>query len=684
MVKLAQVRNIGIIAHIDAGKTTLTERILFYSGVEYKMGEVHEGTATMDYLEEEQTRGITITSAATTCNWGDHRINIIDTPGHVDFTAEVERSLRVLDGAIGVLDGVAGVEAQSETVWKQADHYKVPRLVFVNKLDRIGSDFFRVVEDVRNRLRVTAVPIQIPIGAEKDFKGIVDLIEMRALYYDETSLGKEVLIQEIPPALRETAETKRKELVEQVADLDEEIMEQYLDDEPITPQELKRGLRAGTLSFQVVPVLCGAAFRNKGVQQVLDAVVDFLPCPTDRPQLVGVDPKTQKEVTRPPDASAPLCALAFKTVFDKHGELIFLRIYSGTLQVGKMVYNPRKERVERVNRLFLMHANERNQLERAQAGEIVVAMGFKYCGTGDTLCPKHQQILLEGMVFPEPVIYMSIEPGSMKEKDELTSSLEILAKDDPTFTWRLDEETGQMIISGMGELHLEILKNRLISDFKLEARIGKPRVAYKQTIGEGVRGVGVFEKVVGDKEMFASVTLSVEPMELERGIEVVNQLTPEMIPRVYWPSLENAVKSAAISGLSLGYSLINVRVTLLDGRFDPSRSSDIAYGVSVELALKDALDKGKTKILEPIMSFEIRSPREYLHGINHDLGSRRARIHALQTDSDPVVIQGQVPLSEVFGYSSVIRSLSQGRAAFTMEPDRYQPASPDVVKEILK
>jgi elongation factor G len=682
MVNLSNLRNIGIIAHIDAGKTTLTERILFYTGVEHKMGEVHEGTATMDYLEEEQDRGITITSAATTCYWKDYRINIIDTPGHVDFTAEVERSLRVLDGAIGVLDGVAGVEAQSETVWKQADRYGVPRIIFVNKLDRIGADFFRVVADIKERLNVIAVPLQIPIGEEKDFRGIVDLVEMKAIYYDEASLGKKIVIEEIPDALKETAEQKYQELQEKVAEHDEELMDKFLEDQEISSSELKAGLRRCTLESKVVPVLCGAAFKNKGVQQVMDAVIDYLPCPTERPEIVGHDPKGGKEIRRKPDPDEPLCALAFKTVYDRHGELSFLRVYSGTLTVGKQVYNPRKGRSERIMRLFLMHAGERNQLNEAQAGEIVGAMGLKFCSTGDTLTPKHHQMLLEDMTFPEPVISMSIEPGSMKEKDELVAALEILSKDDPTFLWFLDEETGQMIISGMGELHLEILKNRLIREFKLNARVSKPRVAYKQTVTQSTAGRGVFDKVVGEKEMFAEVELFIEPAEVERGIAFENRLPPDAIPKQFWPSVENAVHSAAISGLSIGCSIINAKVVVTGGAFDPHRSSDIAFGVATELAMKHAMDRGNTVILEPIMSFEIRSPREYLHGINQDLNSRRARIAELITETDPVLIRGTVPLSGVFGYSTVIRSLSQGRASFSMEPDRYQPASPDILKNL--
>jgi len=680
MVKDDKVRNIGIIAHIDAGKTTLTERILYYTGVEHKMGEVHEGSAKMDYLEEEQKRGITITAAATTCYWRDHRINIIDTPGLVDFTAEVERSLRVLDGAVGVLDGVAGVEAQSETVWKQADRYNVPRIVFVNKLDRIGSDFFRVVDSVRNRLGAKAVPVQFPIGVEKQFSGVVDLISMKAMRYDEESFGRDVIVEEIPEDLKEKAQRMRTELVESIADNDDRIMEKFLGDQPVTRDELTNSLRKSTIEFDIVPVLCGAAFKNKGVQQVLDAVVDFLPCPSDRPFITGIDPRTKKMIVRKTELSDPLCALAFKTVFEPHGEVSFLRIYSGSMEKGKSIYNPGQKKTERVMRIFLMHAEERKQLEEATAGEIVAVMGLKYCRTGDTLCTKNKQILLERMDFPEPVISMSIEPESNKEKDDLISSLEIIAKDDPTFLWYMDDETGQTIISGMGELHLDVLKNKLVNEFKLNAQIGKPRVAYKQTVSGPAAGKGVFNKVVGEKEMYAEVYLSVEPMETGRGVEFENQLNPESIPKIYWPNIESAVQSAAVSGLSLGYSIINVKVIATGGSFDPLRSSDIAFGVATEMAMKDAIKSGGENILEPIMSFEIRSPVEYLHGIHHDLNSRRARINELKTDEEPAVIRGVVPLAEVFGYSSVIRSLSKGRASFSLEPDSYQSVSPDKLR----
>ncbi|MBU0755087.1 MAG: elongation factor G, partial [Planctomycetes bacterium] len=550
-----------------------------------------------------------------------------------------------------------------------------------NKMDRVGADFFNVVRMIREELGAQAVPLVLPSGAGETFTGIVDLIDMNFRVYHDETLGATFEDLPIPDDLLEPARAYREKMLEAISNYDDALMEKFLEDRVITPQELKQALRKATLSLSVVPVLCGAAFKNKGVQQVLDAVIDYLPCPTDRPFIIGIDPKNGKEIRRKTEPSEPLCALAFKTVFDQHGEVTFLRLYSGKLQVGKTVFNPRKEKTERVMRLFLMHANQRNQLEEAQAGEIVATMGLKYCGTGDTLTPKTHQILLEGMVFPEPVISLSIEPNSVKEKDELIGTLKILAKDDPTFTWRMDDETGQMIISGMGELHLEILKNRLIRDFKLNARVGKPRVAFKQTISEAATGRGVFQKMVGEKEMYAEVVLRVEPVEVERGVIFKNELTMDKVPRVHWSSIENAVHSAAVSGLSMGYSIINVKVTALDGVFDPQRSSDIAFGVATEMAFMDAMKKGKNVMLEPIMSFEVRSPREYLHALNQDLNARRARIFELQTDSDPVVIKGSVPLAKVFGYSTVIRSLSQGRASFSMEPDQYRPASPDLQAE---
>jgi len=684
MVDSGKIRNIGIIAHIDAGKTTLTERILFYTGIEHKMGEVHEGTAKMDYLPEEQDRGITITSAATTCYWKDHRINIIDTPGHVDFTAEVERSLCVLDGAIGIIDGVAGVQAQSETVWRQADSYEIPRIIFVNKLDRVGARFLDVVEDCRRRLGAPVVPIQLPVGEEKAFKGTVDLIEMKAIYADEEDQGQTVRFEEIPDELLDDAELHRQVLFEHLAEISDSFMERYVEDQEITADEIKAVLHEGVLSFKIVPALCGAAFRNKGVQQVLDAVVDYLPSPLDRESIKGIRPTGGgKEVERRPSADEPLCALVFKTIHDHHGELAFLRIYSGLLKQGTAVFNPRKEKVERLSRLYLMHANERHAVESAGPGEIVAVVGFKRTGTGDTICPKNKQILLEGMDFPESVIDLSIEPGSLSEKDDLEASLEILAKDDPTFSWRIDEETGQMIISGMGELHLEILKGRLIKEFKLNVRTGKPRVAYKQTIKNAADGTGKFHKTVGEKELFGQIELRVEPAAGERGIIFESRLDKTEIPKLFWSSIEYSIRSTALSGISLGFAVVNVKVTVLGGSYDPSRSGEIAFGVAAEMAFKDAMEKGGTVLLEPIMNLEIESPLEYLSGIQSDLNGRRARILEVDVNTDPAVLRGSVPLANVFGYSTTVRSLSQGRASFSLEPLEYQPVPPSEVRSMF-
>lgn len=683
MADLSHIRNIGIIAHIDAGKTTLTERILYYTGKEHRMGEVHEGTAKMDYLEEEQNRGITITSAATTCYWRDHRINIIDTPGHVDFTVEVERSLRILDGAIGIMDGVAGVQAQSETVWRQANAYKVPRIVFVNKLDRVGADFHRVVNDVRKRLVSPAVPLQIPIGAEKNFEGVVDLLEMKAIRYCEEDQGQSFTIDEIPDDLRDEAELHRQNLIEQVAEHSDELLEKYLEDAEIDIAELRQIIRDAVRQQRMVPILCGAAFRNKGVQQVMDAIVDYLPSPQERGTIVGEEPGRGREITRKPDPKDHLCAVVFKTIHDQHGELAFLRIYSGTLKAGQAVYNPRKKKTERVTRLYLMHADEKNAVNTAGPGEIVGVVGFKETGTGDTICPKNKQILLERMVFPETVISLSIEPRSLSEQDDLINALKILSKDDPTLLWRLDDETGQLILSGMGELHLEIIKGRLLKEFKQNVRVGQPRVAYKQTIREAAEGVGTFHKKVGEKELFGRIHLHVEPLGSERGLVYESRLDKSEIPKIFWPSIEFSIRSAAQSGISLGYAVVSVKITVLEGEHDPSRSGEIAFGVASEMAFKDAMQKGGIVLLEPIMDLEISTPREYLSGIQADLNSRRARINEVKVNVDPVLLRGSVPLANVFGYSTTIRSLSQGRASFSLEPFEYQPVPESEAKTII-
>lgn len=680
---LSKIRNIGIIAHIDAGKTTLSERILYYTGKEHRMGEVHDGTAKMDYLPEEQARGITITSAATTCFWQGHRINLIDTPGHVDFTAEVERSLRVLDGAIGVFCGVAGVEAQSETVWKQGDRYRVPRLAFVNKLDRIGANFDRVVEAIRKRLKAPAVPIQIPIGKEKDFVGVIDLVTEKALYFPENEQGATVEEREIPPEMRDDATLAREELISKLANDHDGIAEKFLNEQPIGVAELRAAIRDLTLRFKLVPVLAGAAFRNKGVQPALDAVVHYLPSPKEAKRIDGIDLKKDKPVVRKPEPGEPLVALVFKTIHDAHGEIAFLRIYSGEIKANDGVFNPRVQKQERINRLYLMHANEREAVEVAGPGEIVGVIGLRFTATGDTLCPRHDAVVLEGMKFPEPVIDMSIEPRTSKDKDALVVALGVLAKDDPTFRWTVAEETGQTIISGMGELHLEILKNRLLSDHKIEARVGKPRVAYKQAPSGSARSTHEFQRLIGGKPMYARVTLAIEPNPGADAPVFVNATDREVVPQIFVPAIEAAVKSAAISGLGLGYSVIRARITLVDAKAVDGESTDTAFHVAAEQAFDEAMRQAGVALLEPVMAFEVRTPTEYMKNVIGDLNSRRARIHQLETDEDPAILRGEIPLSETFGYSTTVRSLSQGRASFSMEPADYSAAAPDVVKAIL-
>lgn len=680
---LSLIRNIGIIAHIDAGKTTLSERILFYTGKEHRMGEVHEGTAKMDYLPEEQARGITITSAATTCYWKGFRVNLIDTPGHVDFTAEVERSLRVLDGAIGVFCGVAGVEAQSETVWRQADRYRVPRLAFINKLDRIGAEFDRVVGAIAKRLSVRAVPVQMPIGREKDFSGLVDLVRMKTLRFADSDQGSTVSEEEIAPELRAEAEARRLRMIEAIADSVDFIAEKFVGDEAITEQDLDRALRDATLAFKLVPVFGGTALRNKGVQAVLDGVMRYLPSPAEAKAVEGTDPKSGSVVRRKPVPDEALTALVFKTIHDAHGEVAFVRIYAGTLKSGDQVHNVRVGKSERINRLYLMHADEREPIDSAGPGEIVGVVGLKLTSTGDTLGHKHHAIALEGMHFPETVIDMSIEPRTSKDKDALEAALGVLAKDDPTFRWSVDLETGQTIISGMGELHLEILKNRLLADFHIDARVGKPRVAYKQTIQAAGEAWGEFRKVVGGKNLFARVRLRVEPDSAAESFTFVSQASQERIPRIYLPAIEAAARSAALSGLGIGFSVIRIRVILLDGEWIEGESNETAFGVATEQAFEEALRKGVVQVLEPIMRFEIRTPSEYMKNVIGDLNTRRARVAELVTDEEPVAMRGDIPLSCTFGYSTTIRSLSQGRASCSLEPSDYAVVPENVSKDLV-
>ncbi len=684
-MKLDRVRNMGIMAHIDAGKTTVTERILFYTGKEHRLGEVHEGTATMDWMEEEQQRGITITSAATTCEWSGYRINLIDTPGHVDFTAEVERSLRVLDGAVAVFCGVAGVEAQSETVWQQADRYRVPRIAFVNKLDRVGADPGKAIEQIRRKLGGNPVPLQIPIGLEKDFEGVIDLITMKAHRYDEESQGREVTIEDIPAELRDDAELARGEMLGKVSESVDFLLEKFLEDQPIEPEELTRALHEATVSRKIVPVLLGSALRNKGVQDLLDAICAYLPSPLEVPVPDAEHLHTGKQVKIEPDAKANLAALAFKTFKDTHGELTYLRIYSGELEAGKQVFNSRRQKVERVQQIFRMHANQRESIPKAGPGEIVAVVGLKHTYTGDTLCPKAHPVLLESMSFPATVISAAIEPRSMADKDALVEALRQVEKDDPTFQVHLNEETGQTLIAGMGELHLEIVRHRLEKDFRVKFNMGKPRVAYRQTIGQRTRREKRIEKQLGNRMHFGHVVLEVVP-RVDGGMhpaEIEMEIDKDTLPRALWLPIEQSLQASAKGGFSLGYPIINVAIRVVGGSYVEGESSDWAYEAAAIQALEEALEKGGVVILEPIMGFEVRTPSEYISGIVADLHSRRAKIDEMDPNAEPAIIRGSVPLSEVFGYSTTIRSLSQGRANFSLEPREYAPVPLDRSKELL-
>ena len=623
---------------------------------------------------KSEERGITITSAATSCTWKKHRINLIDTPGHVDFTVEVERSLRVLDGAVVVVCGVAGVQAQSETVWRQANRYSVPRIVFVNKLDRVGADFDGVVSDVSRRLDVKAIPVQIPWGAEKDLVGVVDLVEMRALRFIEGSLGKDVVEEPVPSELVDEAKLARQAMLEDLADCIDSFAEIYLEHEmDCSTQAVRAALREGTLNLKFVPVLCGSAFRNVGVQPVLDAVCEFLPAPDEVPPARGMNPRTEKEEERSSDPEGPLCALIFKTIYASQGDLVFTRVYSGRLKVSEQVFNPRTGKSERVNRMFLMHADEREALDTAAAGDIVAVVGLKNSKTGDTLCPKGDPLLLEGLHAPEPVISMSIEPHSLKDKDELVRVLELLARDDPSFVWRVDEDTGQMLISGVGELHLEILRHRIERDFGMAIRVGEPRVAYRQTLGGSAEAEAVFDRMVNNRALYACIRLRVESDESAESVVVVNEMDGEDVPRLFHAIIEAAAADAASGGLAMGFPVSGIKITLLGGAARDQSSTDVAFSHATHLAFREAAEKAEPVLLEPVMEFEVSCPMEFLNGVNADLNGRRARVSGMSTNSDPATIRGRVPLSEIFGYSTVLRSLSQGRATFSVEPRAYEP-----------
>ena len=683
---LDRTRNIGIMAHIDAGKTTTTERILYYTGKTYKIGEVHEGAAVMDHMVQEQERGITITSAATTAVWNDHRINIIDTPGHVDFTIEVERSLRVLDGAVAVFDSVAGVEPQTETVWRQANRYQVPRICFVNKMDRIGADFFRTVEMIENRLESVPAVIQLPIGSEATFEGVIDLVTMRALVWDETSdKGERFDIVDIPAEYEAQAEEWRAKLLDIVASEDEVLMEKYLGDEELTEEDIKLGLRKGTLAFSFVPVLCGSAFKNKGVQPMLDAVVDYLPSPLDIPPAEGTDMKGENIVERKADENQPFSALAFKIVADPFGKLTYFRVYSGRIGKGDELYNSTKDRKERLGRILLMHANQREDLDEAMAGDIVAGLGFKFTTTGDTLCEKANAVVLERMEFPEPVIHVAIEPRTKADQEKLGKALYSLSDEDPTFRVRTDEETGQTVISGMGELHLEVLVDRMLREFNVDATVGKPQVAYRETITNPVHTVEYRHiKQTGGTGQFAVVKVNLEPTGSGGGYEFVDKITGGRVPREYIPAVDQGIQSALASGVLAGYPTVDIRVTLVDGQYHDVDSSELAFKTAGSMVFKKAAEMARPVLLEPIMSVECVTPEDYLGDVVGDLSSRRGRIEGMEARGNVQVVRAQVPLSEMFGYSTDLRSRTQGRATYTMQFHSYQQVPESIASEIIK
>lgn len=680
---LEKTRNIGIMAHIDAGKTTTTERILYYTGIVHKIGEVDEGSTVMDWMVQERERGITITSAATTCFWKDCRINIIDTPGHVDFTVEVERSLRVLDGAIAIFCGVAGVEPQSETVWRQADRYIVPRIAYVNKMDRTGADFFRVVQMMQQRLQANAVPIQLPIGKEKDFVGIIDLVNMRALIYTD-EMGASWEDREIPEELKEIAQKHHLQLLEAVAEYDDELMVKYLEEHDLAPEEIKRAIRVATLGVKVVPVLCGASFRNKGVQPLLDAVIDYLPSPLDVPPIRGINPKTKTEDIRPADDKAPFAALAFKIMSDPHvGKLTYFRVYSGTLKSGSYVLNSTRNVRERVGRILQMHANYRAEKDVVYAGDLASAVGLKGTATGDTLCDPNNQIILESMQFPEPVISVAIEPKTKADQEKLNISLVRLAEEDPTFKVRTDEETGQTIISGMGELHLEVIVDRLLREFGVNANVGKPQVAYRETIRREAEAEGKYIRQTGGRGQYGHAVLKVEPLEPGGGFEFVNKIVSGAIPKEFIPAVNKGVREALEAGALAGYPVVDLRVTLYNGSFHEVDSSEIAFKIAGSMALKEAVKKAGAVLLEPIMEVEVVVPAEYMGEVIGDINSRRGRIERIESRGDAQVIRARVPLVEMFGYATDLRSRTQGRATYTMQFERYEEAPQSITQEII-
>jgi elongation factor G len=684
-VKLDRVRNIGIMAHIDAGKTTTTERILYYTGRTYKMGEVHEGAAVMDWMAQEQERGITITSAATTAFWRGFRINIIDTPGHVDFTVEVERSLRVLDGAIAVFDAVAGVEPQSETVWRQADKYRVPRIAFINKMDRLGADFFASVQSMVDRLGAVPVPVQLPLGREDGFRGVVDLVEMHALEWMD-DLGTSMEITDIPAELVEQAEEYHHQLIDRVAEHDDELLETYLLDEgSVTPEMIKRALRTATLANAITPVLCGSAFKNKGVQPLLDAVVDYLPSPLDLPPVHGIDPRTQNEVSRRSSEDDPFSALAFKVMTDPYvGKLTYFRVYSGRVKAGDRVLNVSTGKTERIGRLLLMHANHREEQDSVGAGEIVAAVGLRSTTTGDTLATDSAPILLEAITFPEPVISVAIEPRTKADQDKLAQALQRLTEEDPTFQVRTDEETGQTLIAGMGELQLEIVVDRLTREFSVNANVGRPQVAYRETVSKRAQNVeGRFVRQTGGRGQYGHAVINLEPAEPGAGYEFVDKIVGGKIPREFIPAVDLGIQEAMESGTLAGFPVVDVRVELVDGSYHEVDSSEMAFKVAGSMAFKNAMQKAGPKLLEPVMGVEVVTPEEYLGDVMGDLNARRGRVEGLEPRGNAQAVRARVPLATMFGYATDLRSMTQGRATFTMQFDRYEEVPQAIAGEIV-
>ncbi len=680
---LELTRNIGIMAHIDAGKTTTTERILFYTGKNYKLGETHDGNATMDWMEQEQERGITITSAATTCFWKNHRITIIDTPGHVDFTVEVERSLRVLDGSVTVFCAKGGVEPQSETVWRQADKYNVPRMAYINKMDIMGADFYRVVGMMHDRLKCNAVPIQLPIGAEETFKGIIDLVEMKAyVYYDD--VGKDIRCEDIPDELKDTAEEYHVKLLEAISEFDDEIMMKYLDGEEISIDDIKTAIRKATLSVKMIPVVCGTSYKNKGVQKLLDAIIAYMPSPLDKKAIAGINPDTEEEDSRPADENAPFSALAFKIMTDPFvGKLCFFRVYSGKLETGSAVYNSTKGTRERVGRIVLMHANDRQDVDCVYAGDIAAAVGLKNTTTGDTLCAEKSPIILESMEFPEPVIRVAIEPKTKAGQEKMGIALSKLSEEDPTFRTYTDEETGQTIIAGMGELHLEIIVDRLLREFKVEANVGKPQVAYKETIRSTADVDMKYARQSGGRGQYGHVKITVEPNEPGKGYEFINKVIGGAIPKEYIPAVDSGIQGAMQSGVLAGYNVVDVKVTLYDGSYHEVDSSEMAFKIAGSMAFKEAMRKANPVLMEPIMLVNVIVPDDYMGDVIGDINSRRGQIQSLEARNGAHQITAFVPLSEMFGYATDLRSRTQGRGQYTMEPGHYVEVPKSISEKII-